>query len=262
MQTHVHSHRCTHTGAHTCALRALARPGQARDSHSATSVRRTTPTPPHHIPPCPHSPMDFSAGQGHFGWTAETLHARWGREGTGSWWRGAVGPKARPAESRLPATRPPHKTYSRVGEKHLIPWRSVGSPIMGTQGAQHSPVDTFVRVRPGRGCWPGGDRRAVAPGKKGTSTVCHLSRQPQPASPHFQIRKKFSSDTLLNVCPTNPEVGRDGGVGGEQYFLSIVLRWVFWHSYFLELLRPVRSVKMSSVRFSEKDAQLNQGMAA
>lgn len=73
-------------------------------------------------------------------------------------------------------------------------------------------------VTPGRECWPGGDRRAVAPGKKGTSTVCHLSWQPQPASPHFQIRKKFSSDTLLNVCPTNPEVGRDGGVGGRAVF--------------------------------------------
>lgn len=56
-------HTCTHTGAHMCALRAFARPGQARDSPSATSVRRTTSPAPRHTPPCPHSPMDFSAGQ-------------------------------------------------------------------------------------------------------------------------------------------------------------------------------------------------------
>lgn len=134
-------HTCTHTGAHMCALRAFARPGQARDSPSATSVRRTTsPAPPPYptVPTLTHGLLCRAAGQRHFSRTAETLHARWCCEGTGSWWRrGAVGPKARLAESRLPAARPPHKTYSRVGEKHLIPWRSMGFPIMGSWGAQH-----------------------------------------------------------------------------------------------------------------------------
>lgn len=78
----------------------------------------------------------------------------------------------------------------------------------------------------------------------------------------FQIQKKVSCDTLLNICPANIEMGRNGSAGGEQYFLNIVLCWVFCHRYLFELLQPVRSMKMSFVHISGKDAQLNQGKAA